>query len=121
MIHDIYKTMNYNLLQDKQIETIAKVAYNELKQEIELVLKRLKDLRVFNAKYVYPSSVMTIKRNSIYISVPMASIQQDLEYSELREFLIDLKQTLQEVGFKDIYCPMIDIEDKNHSQYLQKQ
>ncbi len=114
MIHDIYKKMEYNLLQEKQIETIAKATYNELKVEVEPVLKRLKDLRVFNAKYVYPSSVTTIKRNSIYISVPMASIQKDLEYSELREFLIDLKQTLKKVGFKDIYCPMIDKEDKDH-------
>ena len=114
MICDIRDIMGFNFLSKKQTETIGNEAYVELKSRLEPVLKKLRDLRILNDKYVYPSSVTAIKRNSIYISVPMASIPDFLEYSNLRRFLIKLKATLIKVGFTEVHCPMIDIEDKEH-------
>lgn len=68
-------------------------------------------MRVFNDKYVYPSSIRAIRRNTVFVSAPMASIDDRDEYNELHSFLVDLKVILLRIGFSEVYCPMVDIED----------
>lgn len=112
MIVDINKAMNFNLA-EAQLNMLGKEAYIELKKELEPVLSRLRDMRVFNDKYVYPRDVTYVKRNTIYVSAPMSSINAH-EYDDLRNCMISIKDQLIRMGFNDVHCPMIDIDNPDH-------
>lgn len=113
MLCIIKRKMGFNTLTDDQVKTLGKVAYSNLKTELEPVLSKLRDMRVFNEKYVYPNTVNAIRKNTIYVSAPMSSISPD-EYKELRDFILRLEKILKKVGFTDVFCPILEKEDPNH-------
>ena len=112
MLVDINNTMGYDL-SESQINTLGKKAYGQLKDNLGSVFRNLRDLRTFNDKYVYPSEVTNVKRNTIYVSAPMSSIDEN-KYSELRASMLAIKSSLQKIGFTEVYCPIIDIESPEH-------
>ena len=113
MLCDIREKMGYNSLTDEQIKILGKAAYAQLKIELEPVLTKLRDMRVFNEKYVYPSTVNAIRRNTVFVSAPMSSITP-IEYKDLREFIIRLEKILKKIGFTDVFCPILKKEDPSH-------
>ena len=107
MILDINKRLNLLQLKDAQLEPIAKESYIYLRDTLSSVLTELKNLRIFNDKYVYPKHITTVEKKTIFISAPMASINSK-DYTDLRKYLINLKKTLTDIGFLKVVCPMID-------------
>lgn len=112
MLSDINKAMEYDLTEN-QLNALSKDAYMKLKKELEMVFSDLRDLRMFNDKYVYPNDVTYIKRNTIYISAPMSSIDVH-EYKLLRECIFRIRDCLLRIGFSEVHCPIIDIDSPEH-------
>lgn len=111
MILDINRNMNLLNVDDTHMETLAKGGYDKAKENLKDVLRQLKDLRIFNEKYIYPNSVSVVKKNTIYVSTPMASID-DEEYKKLRNYLFNVKEILSAMGFSDIICPILEKDTK---------
>lgn len=112
MIADINKRMDLLDITPRQLDQLSKEGYELIKADLANTLKNLRDLRIFNEKYVYPSGITTVKRNTVFISAPMASAD-DNEYAELRTYLLQLKSILKEIGFSDVVCPLFDKNSKS--------
>ena len=112
MLNDINDIMEFGFSRN-QINQLGKVAYLKMKQDMSTLLSDLTNMRVFNDKYVYPCDVNYVKRDTIFISAPMSSINND-KYNELREQLFKIKDTLLSIGFTEVYCPLIDIDSPAH-------
>lgn len=112
MLADINSAMGYDL-SENQINTLGKKAYTELKNELESMFRNLRDLRSFNDKYVYPNEITNIKRNTIFVSAPMSSINAN-DYDELRSSMLAIRESLLRIGFTEVYCPIIDIDSPEH-------
>jgi hypothetical protein len=113
MVCDINEAMGYSGKTNDDIAILMKEYYGQLKDDLDQVLMTLRDLRVFNKKYVYPNNVQAVRRNTIFISAPMSSIDSD-EYNKLRRCLLRVKELLQNIGFTEIYCPIIEKDDPAH-------
>lgn len=113
MIIDINNEFNLLQIEPKNLELIAINAYKNLSNDLSSTLKRLKAMRVFNEKYIYPQKVTTVNLKTVYISAPMSSINSD-NYYELRNFLIGLKPKLLNLGFTNVICPLFDNSDYEH-------
>lgn len=107
MIYDINYKMNLLPITKEQLDPIAKEAYLEFKNALSSTLKQLKQTRLFNEKYIYPNDITTVQANTLYISAPMSSIDEE-NYKELRDNLLGLKEQLIKIGFLDIYCPLYE-------------
>ncbi len=113
MLQDIRSAMDYNFISKKTLDKLGEDAYWGLRDRLEPVLVSLRNIGFYNAKNVYPPSISTVKLNSVYVSVLMASVD-DGRYTELREFLVKLEKVLKNVGFIEVNCPMLNIPDKRH-------
>lgn len=110
MLRDISHTMGYTKeLADTQVEALGEQAYKKLRETLKEHLQALKDTRVFNEKYVYPSKVKAVKVNTIYISAPMSSIDEE-EYGKLCDCVKKLEPILHDIGFSDVYSPLLKIK-----------
>lgn len=112
MLTDINNTMGYSL-SENQLFALGKEAYANLLDELEAMFSNLRDLRMFNDKYVYPSEITNIKRNTIFISAPMSSINAT-EYNQLRELILKIKTSLLKLDFTEVYCSLFDIDSPDH-------
>lgn len=111
MIFEINSLMSLLSVERTQMDSISMNGYDILKDRLTDELKQLKNMRIFNEKYIYPQSVSTVNLNTLFISAPMASID-DSEYNDLRTYLLSLKKTLIKIGFSDVKCPLFDKGDK---------
>jgi hypothetical protein len=105
--------MEYRLKTDDDIEVLMKEYYGQLRTDIAPILNRLHDLRAFKDKFIYPNTVQAVRRNTIFISAPMSSIDPN-EYKRLRSCLIRVKDLLERIGFTEVYCPIIEKDDPEH-------
>ena len=108
MLIDINGVMGFSL-SDNQLNQLGKSAYIKLKNDLNDIFSSLRDLRLFNDKYVYPSEVTNVKRNTIFVSAPMSSINSD-KYNILRTSMLSIIDSLKHIGFTEVYCPLTDIE-----------
>ena len=111
MITDINKNMKLLKMEKAQIEVLAKDGYEKIKEKLKDELKQLKDLRIFNEKYIYPNSVSVVKKNTVFVSAPMSTIN-DEEYSELRNYIFKVKKILIKMGFREVICPILDKDNR---------
>lgn len=109
MINDINDRLGLLQIGKQQINAIARAAYEEMKESLADILSELDQIEPFDEKYIYPSHVTKIQKNTLYISAPMSCIN-DMEYSELRNDVLKLKNDLINMGFTKIHCPLFDIE-----------
>lgn len=112
MIHDINCSMMLLPIEKSQLDAIAKDAYDEVKNKLNPTLKQLKQTRLFNEKYIYPTNITTVQLNTLYISAPMSSVNEEV-YKQLREDILCLKERLFSIGFIDIYCPLFEKTSSN--------
>lgn len=112
MILDINEILQLLNIDKEQQRLIYANAYCSLKTRLADHLKRLKEKRLFNEKNIYPSSISTITKNTIYISVPMSSINEN-DYRIFRQFVLKISKGLKKIGFTEVICPMIEIKDKS--------
>lgn len=113
MVREINDFLNLTTSTDEILDKLSKDAYENLKITLDPILKKLKAMRVFNEKYIYPSQVSTVNLDTMYISAPMSSLEET-EYYALRKFLVSLKSPLQNMGFTEIYCPLYEKDDYNN-------
>ena len=106
LILEINEKMKLLNISKKQLESIARDGYIELKELSAKSLSELKDYRKFNTKYVYPNHISAIQKNTVFISAPMSTISKN-EYDCLRNFLIELEKELLAIGFKKVICPLL--------------
>lgn len=107
MVYDINDKMKLLPVEKAQLNAITKEAYEELKSNLQPILKQLKQTRLFNEKYIYPNHITTVQKNTLYISAPMSSIDE-AHYIELRDNILSLKEQLIEIGFLNIECPLFE-------------
>lgn len=113
MLLDINNRMHLLNITEDQQRTIYSAKYNKLKLNLEPYLKKLTAMRLFNEKYIYPNHVSVVKKSTIYICVPMSCIDET-EYLYYRDQVIKMENELRQIGFTDVICPMINIENKSN-------
>ena len=111
MIEDINNRFN-KLLPPAIVSHMAGVAYDELNRDLAFTIEKLRNIRTFNSRNIYPQKITSVKLNTVYLSVPMASIREE-EYILLHEHLLGLKNILEDIGFTDIYSSALDIDKKD--------
>lgn len=112
MIEDINARLG-ELLPSSIVTHMAEVKYDEMKNDLASTLDQLSNIQVFNAKNIYPQRITSIKANTVYLSVPMASISEE-EYIALHEFILRLKGTLEQIGFKRVYSSALNIDKQSN-------
>lgn len=112
MIISINKDLSLTDISDENLNIISQKNYKDMIAKLAPIFKRLKAMRVFNEKYIYPSKVSTVNIKTLYISAPMSSVSSD-EYHNLRDFLLKLKSKLVDLGFTNIICPLFNNEIYN--------
>ena len=119
MVFDInkldIKTTNGCSIKDKDLKPAIKRGYEKLKKIAANELEALKNMRVFNEKYIYPQSVTTVNKDTIYVCVPMASTPTEKKYEELHQFVKELnvlltKNSEKTLRFRTVYCPALEKE-----------
>lgn len=111
MIKDINDRFN-KLLPSEIVTHMAEVAYNEFHRDLASTIEQLRNTRTFNSRNIYPQKVTSIKLNTVYLSVPMASISED-EYILLHKYILGLKDILKSIGFIDVYSSALEINKRN--------
>lgn len=107
MIDDINREMELLSISTQQLEVIANEAYNKLAEILEPTLGQLKKTKQITEGHIYPQKVKAIERNTLYISAPMSSIDDEY-YRELRKDILNLQSLLKKIGFSKIHCPLFD-------------
>lgn len=110
MIFDIRSFCEFQNSTKKQLETILSSLYNEFNDKIKDSIHQLSISGFFGSAYIYPKSIRTVSKDSIFISSPMNSIKNDEEYKQLRSDILSLKTQLCELGFQEIIYPGTEIE-----------
>lgn len=124
MIFDINQELKLIVSNDSPVDEIRlkpiiKAGYEKLKELASEELERLKNMRVFNEKYIYPKNVSTVNKDTLYISAPMSTISSQEEYDSLHKFLIQLNDTLinADAGnaphFLNVFAPAMEKETKD--------
>lgn len=111
MINDINTRFN-KLLPDSIVVHMAEIGYDELNTKLESAIENLKNISAFNVRNIYPENVTLIKRNTVYLSVPMASVSEE-KYDLIHKNIQGLKRILQYIGFTNIYSSAFGIQNKN--------
>lgn len=111
MVLEINTSSELTNISEDNLESIAKNDYNQLFREIDGSLKSLSSTRVFNKKYIFPSNVSVIQKNTIYVCVPMASLDSE-EYQSIQNNLPTIILELKHMGFSNIICPMMNVNSK---------
>lgn len=110
MIYDINNRMSLLEISREQLDLIAEEGYKLLTKNVSAVLKDLKNMRTFSEKWIYPKNITMVNLNTLYISAPMASIDNEDAYKDLRENILSLKDSLIDIGFSEINCPLFENE-----------
>lgn len=113
MLLDINNKMHLLSINEDQQKMIYSAEYNKLKSNLEPYLKKLTAMRIFNEKYIYPNNVSIVMKNTIYICVPMSSINET-EYLDYRNQVIQIEKELKRIGFTNVICPMINIKSQSN-------
>lgn len=100
-----------NLLPAPLVKSTAMVGYKQLKKDLKSIISYLENTHTINEKNTYPQNISFVRKRTVYVSVPMASISEE-EYSELHKYLLGLKSLLKKIGFKGIYSSAFDINKR---------
>lgn len=98
---------------ESALNSLVNEGYLWLKKELEHITKRLKDMRIFNEKYVYPENVKTVSKKTIFVSSPMAAVN-DETYNKLSSFIESIKQCLLDIGFNEVISPVFNKKNKEN-------
>lgn len=113
MISDINKELKILDISPRQLKLIAANAHEKIYNDLQDVFCRLRDRGYFSEKYVYPTEIQTIDRNSVFISAPMNTLNS-AQYENQRIYMLEIVDALKKIGFTKVMCPAADIKDKEH-------
>lgn len=100
-----------DLLPTAVVDSTAKIGYGQLKKNAKSIIGHLNNTRAIDGNHTYPQNISFVKKKTVYVSVPMASITEE-EYSVLHEYLLELKGLLKKIGFKGIYSSAFNINKR---------
>lgn len=100
-----------NLMSAPLVKSTATVGYKQLKKDLKSIISYLENTHTIDEKNTYPQNISFVKKRTVYVSVPMASISEE-EYGELHKYLLELKSLLKNIGFKGIYSSAFDINKR---------
>lgn len=113
MIFDIKSFCGFNKMTKRQLSTVINKSFSEFNKNIEQNLEELKNLVVFGTSYVYPKSIHTVTKKSVFISSPMNSSKNDDEYKELRSNILSLCEKIRKLDFSKVIYPGESIASKS--------
>lgn len=111
LLRDINKEMGIGC-EEEIIDARYKNIHAALKKDLHSVLAKLKESHVITEKQIYPQKIDAYNFNTVFVSVPMASIGSE-EYELLRESMEGVRDALLKIGFKEVICQMLDIKTQN--------
>lgn len=82
-----------------------------LSRDIDDIVNKLKLKGFINKNQIYPDSVKTIVKKTVFISAPMSTLTEK-QYEEQQKFLKRFVKTLKSIGFKDVISPAEKIKEK---------
>lgn len=102
----------YNLT-DRQINAMANETYRSFSKDINDILKKISEEYPLNHITTYPSHIYLLKKNSVFIGAPMASLKED-EYIALREHILPIKEAIEKsCGIRNVHYPGTQISDSS--------
>lgn len=113
MVLDIRDFCKFDKMTIKQLSTVINRSFAEFNNNIAKNLDELKNLVVFGASYVYPRSIHTVTKRSVFISSPMNSSRTDNEYKVLRNNILSLCDKIKTLDFSQVIYPGEKIESKS--------
>lgn len=109
-INNEFKLLDYP---KKQIEAISLAAYKKIKKDLSKIFATLKNQGYFNDDYIYPKEIKIIQRNTVFLSAPMNTLKAE-EYKRQWQELKKIRDALGNIGYRNVICPALDIEDPRH-------
>lgn len=106
-INERYKLLDMPVV---NLKAIARNGYELLNSKLKDVFLDLQNSDIIDESNIYPSKPTTYGKNTIYVSIPMASVS-DTEYQELRKQAQELKKALKKIGFNSVICPILGKKD----------
>lgn len=88
------------------LKAIARDGYEFLNLKLKDIFLELQNSNTIDESNIYPYKPTTYGKNTIYVSIPMASISET-DYKELRNHAMELKKTLRKIGFNNVICPIL--------------
>lgn len=102
-INEKYKLLNIPVV---NLKAIARDGYELLNSQLKDIFLDLQNSNSIDESNIYPSKPTTYGKNTIYVSIPMASVSET-DYKELRKQAMELKKTLKKIGFNNVICPIL--------------
>lgn len=113
MIAHINSEFNLSNFKKKQLDTLSLAAYKKIRRDLSKIFSTLKNQGYFNDDYIFPKEIKIIQRKTVFLSAPMNTINAE-DYKQQRKELIRMKNALFKIGFSNVLCPAINIEDTKH-------
>lgn len=114
MVYDINEKLGRLQPNKNALNHLIASCYEWLKKELDPISQKQKKLREFNVEYVYPKDTTTVSIGSIFVSSPMAALEEN-EYTKLQEFIVSLEKTLKDIGFTKVISPIFN--NKSHDNF----
>ena len=95
----------------KRIKRLSKGLYEDVDRVVEEVTSRARWQVPFNKRLVYPRSVGYIRRSSVFLCGPMASLSGEGNYETIRGLMMEIANTFKERGFYPVYYGGSNIEN----------
>lgn len=106
MICDINQKYNLRKIPVSNLKAIARNGYELLNSQLKDIFIELQNSDIIDESNIYPSKPTTYGKNTIYVSIPMASVSET-DYQELRKHAQELKRALKKIGFNEVICPIL--------------
>ena len=87
-------------------------AHADLTHSLEAMFERLNNSCYITEEYIYPNKINSFNAKTVFMSVPMASVDSE-EYSALRTEMKGIRGALEDIGFKEVICQILDIETQD--------
>ncbi len=113
MILDIKKFCKFKKMTNSQLLTVVNESFSKFNDKITKNLDELKELVVFGSSYIYPKTIRTVTKRSVFISSPMNSSRNDDEYKALRSNILSLCERMTTLDFSKVIYPGESIESKS--------
>lgn len=92
------------------LKTTSKGYFEEVDKVVSEMANRTKAQVPFNKRNVYPKKIGFIRRSSVFLCGPMASLSDNDAYKKSRKLMMGIASALQENGFSPTYYGGNEIE-----------
>ena len=105
LVNDINNDLSIVDSEDYNLNALASVGYNHLMESLKDIILALSETRRFGSGYIYPQATTTIRKNSLYISAEISSVD-DSTFEKEKQDIEKLIPVLKGIGFNEITSPI---------------